>query len=81
MFYLYRGYQIVFRYYYHQQETGDNQTALLVQMYWRYKAFNDRFNFEILRAFESEGISLVLVGREEDWRAGSEGNTKESEDV
>jgi MscS family membrane protein len=66
------AFRIVFRYYYCQQETGDDPTQLLVQLYWKYKAFNDRLNFEILRAFESEGISLVLVGREEDWRASSE---------
>ena len=72
------AYRIIFRYYFHQQETGDDPTALLVQMYWRYKAFTDRFHFDVLRAFEAEGISLVLVGREEDWRSGMEDESKES---
>jgi hypothetical protein len=50
-------------------------------MYWRYKAFNDRFNFDILRAFEAEDISLVLVGREEDWRSNSEDSSNQTEDA
>ena len=75
------AYRIVFRYYYHQQQSGDDPTALLVQIYWRYKAFNDRFNFEILRAFEAEDISLVLVGREEDWRSNGEDSTNQSDEA
>ena len=71
------AFRIIFRYYFHQQETGHDPTALLVQMYWRYKAFSDRFHFEVLRAFEAEGISLRLVGREEDWRAGPGDKSKD----
>jgi hypothetical protein len=37
-------------------------TRLLVQLYWKFQAFNDRLNFEILREFELEVISSVLVG-------------------
>lgn len=72
------AYRVVFRYYFHQQVEGDDSTALLVQMYWRYKAFTDRFHFEVLRAFEAEDISLVLVGREEDWRTNTEDKSNES---
>jgi hypothetical protein len=72
------AFRIVYRYYYCQQEEGDDLTRLLVQLYWKYQAFNDRLNFEILRAFESEGISLVQVGREEDWRSSSETEPREA---
>jgi MscS family membrane protein len=66
------AFRIVYRYYFCQQETGDDPTRLLVQLYWKYQAFNERLNFEILRAFEAEDVSLVLVGREEDWRSSTE---------
>jgi hypothetical protein len=69
--------RIQFTLWYCQQETGDDPTELYQQMKWGCKAFNDRLNRNILRDFDSEGISLVLVGREEDWRAASESQPHE----
>jgi MscS family membrane protein len=64
--------QIEFTYWYCQQHEGDDPTELYQQMKWNWKAFNDRLNREILRDFDAAGISLVLVGREEDWQAVAE---------
>jgi MscS family membrane protein len=63
------GFRIMITYWYCRQETGDGPTQSYQQMKWSCKAFNDRLNRAILSALDAEGISLVLVGREEDWRA------------
>lgn len=63
------GFRIEIVYWYYQQEKGADPTKLFDRLKWNFRMFNSRFNESILRAFDAEGISFVLVGREEDWRA------------
>ena len=71
------GFRIEFVYWYCQQETGDDPTELYERLKWNYRSFNGRLNQNILHAFDKEGISFVLVGREEDWRATDEREAEE----
>jgi MscS family membrane protein len=72
------GFRIEIVYWYCQQETGDDPTELFERLKWNFRAFNSRLNENILRAFDAEGISLVLVGREEDWRVSEEREAEEN---